>query len=193
MLYIAFDVETPNHLNDRISQIGITVLDNDTIEDQYNYLVDPEADFDEFNIKLTGITPDAVTGALNFPALWEKIGPIFSSGILVAHNAPFDLRVLNNCLHAYDIVWKSSVEYICTRNVAKQKLPEISHSLKNMAAFYNITLDHHNAASDSEVCAKLLLEYRKSGYEPDKFVETFQFGDYMDNVIPQTQHTSQAG
>ncbi len=39
-------------------------------------------------MKLTGITPELVEGKPTFPELWEQIGPMMDSGLLVAHNAP---------------------------------------------------------------------------------------------------------
>ena len=81
MRYIVFDVETPNARNDRMSAIGITVVENGKIVDRFYSLVDPEARFDYFNIQLTGISPEDVADAPNFPALWEKIEPIMASGI----------------------------------------------------------------------------------------------------------------
>ena len=56
--YIAFDVETPNYANDRMSAIGITVVENGVIVDEIATLVNPESHFDYFNIQLTGITPE---------------------------------------------------------------------------------------------------------------------------------------
>ena len=50
--YIAFDVETPNSHNDRMSAIGITVVENQRIVEEYYYLVNPEVWFDPFNIRL---------------------------------------------------------------------------------------------------------------------------------------------
>ena len=51
--YIAFDVETPNAANDRMSAIGITVIDAGSITDEFYSLVDPETHLDRFNIALT--------------------------------------------------------------------------------------------------------------------------------------------
>ena len=42
--YIAFDVETPNRFNSRMSAIGISVLENGRIVDSFYSLVDPEQD-----------------------------------------------------------------------------------------------------------------------------------------------------
>lgn len=55
--YIVFDVETPNSRNDRMSAIGITVIENGHIVDSFCSLVNPENHFDPFNIKLAHITP----------------------------------------------------------------------------------------------------------------------------------------
>lgn len=38
-----------------------------------------------------------------FPELWEKIQPLMDSGLLIAHNAPFDMGVLAQCLSDYHI------------------------------------------------------------------------------------------
>ena len=98
MRFVAFDVETPNAANDRMSAIGAAVVEDGEVVSTFSSLVDPEVHFDLFNIRLTGITPDRVRTAPNFAALWTELGPLLQSGVLVAHNAPFDLRVLSCCL-----------------------------------------------------------------------------------------------
>ena len=96
--YIVFDVETPNSANERMSAIGITLVDGREISGGFYSLVDPEQRFDRFNVALTGITPEAVRGQPAFQQLWERTGPLMGSGLLVAHNAPLDMSVLAKCL-----------------------------------------------------------------------------------------------
>ena len=96
MRYIVFDVETPNRAGNRMSAIGITVVGDGRIVDSYFTYVDPQTHFDPFNVQLTGIHAGTVRGAPDFPALWQRIAPVMDSGILVAHNAVFDLGVLKN-------------------------------------------------------------------------------------------------
>ena len=55
MKYTVFDVEMPNRCNDRMSAIGITVIEDGVITDSFFSYVNPETDFDYFNTKLTGI------------------------------------------------------------------------------------------------------------------------------------------
>ena len=78
--YIVFDVETPNRYNNRMSAIGISIVENGKIVKSFFSYVDPEQSFDWFNTKLTGIDARTVAGAPTFPELWKKIEPILSSG-----------------------------------------------------------------------------------------------------------------
>ena len=92
--YIAFDVETPRAANDRMSAIGISVIEDGAITKECFSLVNPEVAFDTFNVQLTGIDEDLVRDKPTFPEIWKEIGPIMSSGILVAHNAVFDQGII---------------------------------------------------------------------------------------------------
>ena len=67
--YIVFDVETPNAANNRMSAIGLTVVEDGEILRELYTLVNPEASFDPFNIALTGISSASVRGKPTFPAL----------------------------------------------------------------------------------------------------------------------------
>jgi len=173
--YIAFDVETPNRLNHRMSAIGITVIENGRITDAFDSLVDPETDFEPYNTWLTGIDEYAVRGAPTFPQLWPTIEPLLRSGVLVAHNAAFDLRVLRSCLQDYDIDWKNRAEYLCTVQIGRKLLPGISHRLDALCRYYGIDLKHHRAGSDSHACAEILLRYLTCGADAKEFIRTFAF------------------
>ena len=98
--YIVFDVETPNRYNNRISAIGISVVENAKIIKEYFYFVNPGQRFDWFNTQLTGISAELVADAPTF--------------ILVAHNASFDMGVIRKCLRDYGIAWKPQVRGLCT-------------------------------------------------------------------------------
>ena len=174
--YIAFDVETPNRYNSRMSAIGIAVVEDGRIVDTFYSLVDPEQPFDWFNTQLTGIDSRAVRGAPTFPALWERIEPLMSSGVLVAHNAPFDLSVLARCLSDYGVVWRRTAEYVCTCRIGRARYPELpGHGLAVMAAHFGIPLDHHRALSDTEACAELLRIYCAQDPDLHLFRRTYDF------------------
>lgn len=96
-----------------------------------------------------------------------------SGGILAAHNAVFDLSVLKSCLEDYGIFWKKSARYLCTVQIGRRVLPGMSHKLDVLCDHYGIFLDHHNAASDSEACAKILLQYIAAGTDIGRFIRTY--------------------
>lgn len=174
MRYIAFDVETPNSRNDRMSAIGVAVVEDGAIVQELSTLVNPETYFNAFNVRLTGITPEAASKAPTFGELWPQLEPIFSSGILVAHNAPFDMRVLSKCLAAYGIKWKKTVGYACTVRMGRACLPELpNHKLDTLCNYLGIPLDHHKAGSDSRACAMLLLHYQREGLQIERFHRNF--------------------
>ena len=172
--YIAFDVETPNRLNHRMSAIGIAVAEDGKIVEEFYSLVDPETDFEPFNTWLTGISEESVKDAPTFPELWPRIEGLMSGGVLVAHNAAFDLGVLRRCLDDYDIAWKKSVPYLCTVQMGRRLLPGMSHKLNDLCDYYGIALDHHQADSDSRACAEILLRYMQSGADVNAFIRTYR-------------------
>lgn len=173
--FTVFDVETPNRACDRMSAIGITVIEDGVIADEFYSLVDPETHFDYFNTVLTGISEETVRGAPNFPEVWERIEPLMSGGLLVAHNAVFDMGVLKKCLRYYSIGWKPYARYICTVQMGRRLLPGMKHNLDVLCDYYGIPLDHHHAGSDSRACACLLLRYLESGADIRGFIRTCSF------------------
>lgn len=185
-LYVAFDVETPNRMNNRISSIGITTFTLDGILCTEDYLVNPECGFDELNISLTGISPRMVEDAPIFPDVWKKIEHLFSGNIIIAHNARFDLSVLQKTLTAYGISMPP-IQYICTLTMAQNCVHGISsYKLSTLCDYYSVSLNHHNAGSDSRACAALLLKLIEEGNNPDKYINDYCFCVGQDD-IPKKQ------
>ncbi len=172
--YVCFDVETPNSANDRMSAIGIAVVEHGAVTREFFSYVNPEEPFDRFNTELTGIGTATVRDAPTFGQLWPRLEPLLSGGTLVAHNAPFDLGVLKSCLRAYGIRWRESVPYACTVRIGRAELPGRSHKLNDMCAYYGIALDHHQADSDSRACAEILLRYLRGGVQVPRYIRQFR-------------------
>lgn len=172
--YIAFDVETPNNDNNSMSSIGVCVVEDGKITAEYYTLIDPEARFDAFNIAFTGITPEMVEKSPNFWQVWQDLEPIFSSGLLIAHNAPFDMSVLAKSLDRYEIDWKPNTEYACTCMMSKKAFPElINHRLDTVSKYLGLELDHHNSGSDAKACANILIKCIERGIDPSDFVRPY--------------------
>lgn len=159
-----------------MSAIGISVVENGKIVHNFFSYVNPETFFDHFNTVLTGIDERTVASAPSFPELWKNIEPLLSSGILVAHNALFDLGVLKKCLTDYGIVWKNSVAYCCTVQIGRRLLPGMQYKLNVLCDHYKIPLNHHQADSDSRAAAEILLRYMSTGARIEDYVKQYKMG-----------------
>ena len=187
--FVVFDVETPNASNSRMSAIGLTVVEDGRIVDELFTLVNPETYFHPFNVALTGITPEMAERAPTFDQLWETIGPRMSSGLLVAHNAPFDMSVLAKCLRAYCIDWRDQTGYACTVQMSRRCWPQLpNHKLDTLCAYLDIPLDHHKADSDSRACAQILTACLDQGADMDRFRRTYDLRAIR--TLPQSGRAS---
>ena len=172
--YLVFDVETPNARNDRMSAIGLTLVEDGQVRRTHATLINPETWFDDFNIRLTGITPEAAGQAMNFPALWAYVRPLFDNSVLVAHNAVFDMHVLASCLRHYGLDHRAFYPYMCTVRMGRRIYPRLpDHRLNTMCEALDIPLDHHQAGSDSRAAAFLLADYLAKGIDPAAFQRQF--------------------
>ncbi len=174
MRFAAIDVETPNGEGIRMSAIGVTVVEDGAVTDEFYTLVDPETYFERFNTLLTGIDEEAVRGAPTFAEAWERIRPMLDGAVLAAHNATFDLGVLKNCLRAYCLDWEECVAYVCTARMGRRLLPGMRHRLNDLCDLYGIPLDHHHAGSDSRACAEILLRFIEAGADVRQFIRTYR-------------------
>lgn len=169
--YVAFDLEMPNRFGDRISAIGISVIEDGRIAKRYYSLVNPECRFDPYAAELTGINAALVADKPTFPEIWDGIKDLMTNHILVGHSVQNDLHVLSNCLSSYGIEWTPTVRCLCTLTMGNVCYPDLeNHRLDTMCEALEIELDHHNAASDADGSALLLLNYIAHGLVPSEHI-----------------------
>ncbi len=151
--YTVFDVETPNAKNDSICSIGIVRVEEGRVVSSKHYYVDPEDRFDSFNVQLHGISKSKVSGKPKFPELWNDISSYFIDGVVIAHNASFDLRVLSKCFANYSIQVPDFFS-VCTLKLSRRWVRELSHhKLNDMCGYFHVNLlHHHNALDDALAC-----------------------------------------
>ena len=171
-----FDVETPNSSNNSICSIGIIHLKENEIVFSNEYLINPEAKFDNTNMEIHGITPRMVEHAPVFSQLWEEIKEYFTNAVVVAHNAAFDLNVLSKTLLTYDIA-VPEFNYICTLEKARRHIPKEkygSHKLNVLSEAFQINLgNHHNAMCDTLACKELFRIFTEKFGIDDNDVRTY--------------------
>jgi len=167
--YTIVDVETPNGKNNSICSIAVIHVRDREVVFSREYLVNPMADFSGVNMEIHHITPKMVETAPTFNLIWPEIEEYFTTGILLAHNARFDLSVIAKTLTYYDIP-VPDMSYICTMEKAKRHFAKERFGGYGLAALCDgieIDLaDHHNAMCDTAAC-KAVFEWLDSMYAVD--------------------------
>ncbi|WP_226324537.1 exonuclease domain-containing protein [Streptococcus dysgalactiae] len=175
--YVALDVETANSFRGSICSIGLVKFQDGEVIDSFYSLINPEEEFDEFNIFIHGIMPDDVIGSPTFPEIRQKIIDFIGTDIIVAHFAQFDMGALKDAYQKYHLEF-DNIEYICSYRLAKAALPgQLNYKLKRLAKNLNLELDHHNALSDAQACG-FILEHilsTNSFSELDTFLKEFRY------------------
>jgi DNA polymerase-3 subunit epsilon len=179
--YTVFDVETPNTRNDSICSLSVLHVENGVPEACQYYLINPEADFSGTNMDIHHITPEMVQGKPTLNIVWDEIKAYFTNGIVVAHNARFDLSVLAKALTSYQIP-VPDMYYICTMNMAKNLIPEAKEikgglRLNQLSDRLGIELKcHHNSCDDTKACHELLCALlSKFNGNFDNYVQRYTF------------------
>ena len=173
---VAFDVETPNGKAERMCSIGITVIENAKVKRSLEYRINPEQDFDWFCVKVHGITQEEAECEPAFPEVWSKIREELDKGLILAHNARFDLNVLKRTLKAYDLDFHD-VKFADTVEIARALLRKTvpNHKLGTLCECMGIPLDAHHAGSDSYGCAEIYLRLMETYGSLERFERTFCF------------------
>ncbi len=173
---VAFDVETPNGKSERMCSIGITRIENNRITGSVEYRINPEQDFDWFCVQIHGITQEEAEMEPVFPEVWPMIREDLENGLVLAHNARFDLNVLKKTLKAYDLNWHP-VRFADTVEIARSLLGRtvMNHKLGTLCDYYSIPLDAHQAGSDSFGCAAVYLNLLEEYGPLNRFERDFSF------------------
>lgn len=146
MNFTAIDFETATGNRNSICSVGLVVVENCQIVDRISYLVKPPDNiYHPKNIEIHGITPEQTENLESFHSIYEKIKHLLEWRDVVAHNAIFEMDCLNKSLGGVP-----PIKWFCTYKIYKQKLSVLCQK-------YGIELNNHDALSDAEACAKLMI------------------------------------
>lgn len=167
MNFIALDFETANRQTHSACSVALTVVRDNEIVNEFYSLIKPETWFDRFNTQIHGIREADVAEAPKFPNVWEEMAHHFTQDqLVVAHNMPFDKRILQGTLTYYGLQ-SPKFQTLCTVQSSRRLLKELpNHKLNTVAAYYGIPLNHHHALDDARACATILINLHKQfGHE----------------------------
>lgn len=162
MDFTAIDFETANGYRTSACSIGISHFVDGVCAETHHFLIRPEPFwFLPMNVAVHGIDARMVADADTFGEQWMKLKEHLEGRLLVAHNAVFDIPVLQAVLQYYDLRMASS-RYFCSLALSRalwREEPEYAaggFGLKAMSQKLNIALQHHNAASDAEAAGHIV-------------------------------------
>lgn len=162
--FVVIDLETTGHspVDDKIIEVGIVIIQNDNIVDEYSTLLNPHKEIPPFIANLTGINDEDVINAPSFSEEAEKIVDLFTNSYLIAHNVPFDLGFLNEALVQTGLKPLNNLA-LDTVELARILYPQApSYKLSQLAEYFHIKhKDPHRALSDAYVTAELFLMLKK--------------------------------
>ena len=154
--FVALDFETADHGADSACAIGLVTSRGGRILDRQYYLIRPPRKQFFFSY-IHGITWEHVKDKPTFAELWPRIEKTLNDAdYLAAHNASFDKRVLGACCAAAGVA-PCNRPFVCTVAVARQTWNIRPTKLNNVCDFLKIELNHHEALSDAEACARILI------------------------------------
>ena len=165
--FVVFDLETtglnssPSAGNmDRIIEIGAYKIEGGEIKECFNTFVNPQRKLSNEIINLTGIEQSMVDGAPTY----EKVMPDFFKFIdgcyLVGHNAAnFDYKFID--YYCSQCGYMPERKIFDTLFLSQSVLHLSNYKLNTVADHFGITFNHHRAADDALVTAKIFIELIK--------------------------------
>jgi DNA polymerase-3 subunit epsilon len=170
MDYLAIDFETANQYPTSACSIGIVGVTNNKIEFAREYLINPEEEFSDFNIKIHHITKEMVANEPTFPLLWNTIKPLFENTIVFAHNVAFDIGVLKAMIDKYHLE-PPTIKFGCTWKIAAKLWKDelINHRLNTLSSYLEVEHQHHDSLSDAKVCVEIIKRGQKMTTTSDVF------------------------
>ena len=157
--FVAIDFETADYQRDSACSVALVRVEGGRIVGHAHRLIRPPRRDFVFTY-LHGIAWRDVAGEPTFGAVWQDLLPLVEgASFLAAHNAPFDRGVLTRC--CADAGLAPPVQpFVCTVRLAKRTWPLPKASLDVVCRHLGIPLRHHEALSDAEACARILLAAR---------------------------------
>ena len=160
------DFETANYSAVSMCAASVVVFENGELVESPYWLVKPPKGhgffLPDWTEDIHGLSWFDVQDLPEFSAIaGELLGRLTKADIVVAHNAPFDMRVLKQTL-AYFNLPCPDFQCLCTYRLAARVWPELpNHQLNTVAAHIGHEFQHHHAQSDAEAAGRALLAMMK--------------------------------
>lgn len=154
--FMCIDVETANADPSSICQIGIAVFKNGQLTDTWQSLINPQQEFDDFNIRIHGITAESVSTAPTLTELTELLATQYFKHYPATSYGHFDRTAFDKALP--EIL---NIDWLDITTMVRRTWHEFSrkgYGLANVSSHLGIDLkQHHNALSDAITAGHVLI------------------------------------
>jgi DNA polymerase-3 subunit epsilon len=157
--FMVVDTETNGLAGDdcELTEVGAVLVGGGELHDCWSSLCRTSAPLRRGIQRLTGITQAMVDGAPSLEDVLPPLAELLEGRVLVAHNAPFDRRVLRQAFGRIGLEWPDP-PVLCTAAMARSMLPlQRRRGLGVLADALGIEVETaHRALADAETCARVL-------------------------------------
>lgn len=149
--------------SDEIIEFSLVDLEGMILADS---LVKPSKPIPASATRINKIDNGMVQQAPTWPVLWMKIKPLISSRLVVAYNADFDMRMMQQSHARYRMPWRETIQWFDLLKLYSQFRGEWDsikrgwkyHSLEQAGKQSGIQLPNaHRSAADTLLTRELLL------------------------------------
>ena len=154
--FAAIDFETADYGRDSACAVAVVRVEGQAIVDRACYYIRPPRKHFVFSY-LHGISWRNVVDAPTFRQLWPSLQQRLAGvEFLAAHNASFDRSVLHTCCERARLraPWHA---FQCTVRLARTLWNIYPTTLPDVCRYLDIPLSHHDAGSDAEACARIVI------------------------------------
>ena len=161
--FAAIDFETANHSQDSACAVGVVIVESGRIVARLHERIRPPSRQFAFT-HIHGLTWEDVKHAPSFDAVWAGIARELSGvEFFAAHNAPFDRGVLGACCASCGLA-TPPLPFVCTVRLARAQWDIFPTKLPDVCRHLGIALRHHQADSDAEACARIVVAAQENGW-----------------------------
>jgi DNA polymerase-3 subunit epsilon len=159
--FVAIDFETADTGPDSACAVALVRVEGWEVVAREARLIRPPRRYIRFSY-IHGIEWPDVADEPPFCDVWPRMAPLLEGAShLVAHNAAFDRGVLRGCCAAAGLEMPA-VPFLCSLQVARRTWNLRPANLPAVCRFLHIPLNHHDALSDAEAAARIVIAARRS-------------------------------
>lgn len=156
MIFVALDFETADPMRDSACALALVRVEGVRIVARETRLLRPPRREFWFT-HIHGITWPMVAGEPRFEEAWPGMAPMLEGAdFLAAHNASFDRSVMGACCGRAGLD-APRAPYLCTVRLARRVWRIHPTRLPDVCGRLDIPLRHHDAGSDAEACARIVI------------------------------------